>query len=161
MRMQLKMLGLLVVAGLVLNRVGVAQQPAEKAVADEVIRITRAMWAAGNQRDLAGAMKNIADDYTEFNGDYATRLEGKELSTSLTDAGFRDSGKTLVSEMINPKVQVFGNVAVLTYNYVGVVQSQDGVNQPVRAKSTRVYVKRGNDWMLVHANFAPDPLPRN
>jgi hypothetical protein len=26
-------------------------------------------------------------------------------------------------------------------------------NQPARAKSTRVFVKKGDKWVLVHANF--------
>jgi ketosteroid isomerase-like protein len=63
--------------------------------------------------------------------------------------------------MANPKVQVYnGNVAILTYNYVGVTQDKDGKTEPTRAKSTRVYVKKGDKWMLVHANFAADPAPK-
>ena len=59
--------------------------------------------------------------------------------------------------MANPKVQVYGDVAILSYNYVGVVQDKDGRNEPVRAKSTRVYVKQRGKWILVHANFGADP----
>ncbi len=147
-------------AAVAISSVAVAQQPAGQA-ADEVIRITRALWAADAQKDLAGAMKNIADDYTEFNPQFATRLDGKALSRTLTDAGHKAAGRTLVSEMANPKVQVYGNVAILSYNFVGVAQDKDGVNQTIRAKSTRVYVRQGNDWMLVHANFGADPLPEN
>jgi ketosteroid isomerase-like protein len=63
--------------------------------------------------------------------------------------------------MANPKVQVYnGNVAILTYNYVGLTQDKDGKTTPDRAKSTRVFVKKDNKWMLVHANFASDPLPK-
>jgi ketosteroid isomerase-like protein len=63
--------------------------------------------------------------------------------------------------MANPKVQVYnGNVAILTYNYVGLTQDKDGKTTPNRAKSTRVYVKKGDKWMFVHANFAADPLPK-
>lgn len=148
-------------AAIAINSVAVAQQPSDRQAADEVMRITRALWAADAQKDLAGAMKNIADDYTEFNPEFATRLDGKAMSRALTDAGHKAAGRTLVSEMANPKVQVYGNVAILSYNYVGVAQDKDGVNQTIRAKSTRVYVRQGNDWMLVHANFGADPLPEN
>jgi ketosteroid isomerase-like protein len=52
------------------------------------------------------------------------------------------------------RVQLYnGNVAILTYNYVGVTQDKDGKTEPIRAKSTRVYVKKDNKWTLVHANF--------
>jgi ketosteroid isomerase-like protein len=133
---------------------------ARKAVEDEIVRIVKAQWAAEMQHDGAAAVKNIAPEYTEFNGDFATRLEGRDLTARLSAADFKNSGKMLVAEMINPKVQLYGNVAVLSYNYVGVTQDKDGKNEPTRAKSTRVYVKQGNDWMLVHGNFAADPQPK-
>ena len=63
--------------------------------------------------------------------------------------------------MVNPKIQVYnGNVAILTYNYLGLTQDKDGKTTPARAKSTRVFVKKDSKWMLVHANFAADPLPK-
>jgi len=129
--------------------------------ADEVINITKASWAAEMKKNSAAAMKNIADDYTEFNGDYATRVEGKEISKRLMEADLTASSKLVVAEMLNPKVQVYGDVAILSYNFAGVTQDKDGKNEPSRAKSTRVYVKQGGDWMLVHANFAADPKPKD
>jgi len=137
----------------------VAAQSSNKAIEDGVIRVTKAQWAAQMQKNATEAMSHVASDYTELNSDYATRLEGKDINTRLTEAGFKDSGKLLAAEMINPRVQVYGNVAVLSYNYVGLGQDKEGKNTPTRAKSTRVYVKQGNEWMLVHANFAYDPVP--
>lgn len=149
---------LLVLACLaLLGLTGLGQQSSNKSVADEVIAIVKAQWAAENQQNTAEAMKNVADDYTEFNGDYATQLEGKEINMRLAEANTKGSGKVLASEMANPKVQVYGDVAILSYNYVGISQDKDGKVEPVRAKSTRVYVKRGGKWMLVHANFGADP----
>ncbi|MBI3949763.1 MAG: nuclear transport factor 2 family protein [Acidobacteria bacterium] len=126
-------------------------------MADEVIAITKAQWAAERQRNVAEAMKNIADDYTEFNPDFATRLDGKGLNVRLGEAFAGDSGEQVAAEMANEKVQVYGDVAILTYNYVGAVKNKDGQIEPTRAKSTRVYVKQGGRWMLVHANFGADP----
>lgn len=151
---------LLLVCLAALGRTATAQS-SNKAIEDEVIRITKAQWAAQMQKNSSEAMSHVASDYTELNSDYATRLEGKDLTSRLTEAAFKDSGKLLAADMINPRVQVYGNVAVLSYNYVGVTQDKDGKNTPSRAKSTRVYVKQGNDWMLVHANFAYDPVPGN
>jgi len=53
-----------------------------------------------------------------------------------------------------------GDVAILTYNYAGLTQDKDGKTTPIRAKSTRVFVKKDNKWTLVHANFGPDPVPK-
>ena len=138
-------------------------QPSQSSsqVADEVIAIVKAQWAADMQKNTAESMKNVADDYTEFNGDFATRLEGKALNTRLGEASNKGSGQNLISEMANAKVQVYGDVAILSYNFVGLTMDKDGKTQPSRAKSTRVYVKQGGKWMLVHANFGADPTPSN
>ena len=57
--------------------------------------------------------------------------------------------------MGNAKVQVYGDVAILTYNFLGATQGPDGAINQFTAKSTRVYAKENGEWMLVHANFAP------
>jgi len=145
--------------GLIVAPLASAQQP-KMSAADEVIAVTKAQWAAENAKNLAEAMKNIADDYTEFNSDFSTRLDGKAMAMRLSEASNKDTGVPLASEMANPKVQVYGDVAILSYNYVGLTQGKDGKVEPSRAKSTRVYVKQGGHWMLVHSNFGADPLPK-
>jgi ketosteroid isomerase-like protein len=83
------------------------------------------------------------------------------MNSRLAEAGGKESGKTIASEMANPKVQVYnGDVAILTYNYVGLAQDKDGKTTPERSKSTRVFVKKGDKWVMVHANFGSDPLPK-
>ena len=138
-------------------------QQADKATADAVIAMVKAQWAAEikDPTNVAEQTKDMSDDYTEFNGDYATRLDGKAMNSQLAEAAGKASAKTIAAEMANPKVQVYnGNVAILTYNYVGVTQDKDGKTEPARAKSTRVFVKKDNKWVLVHANFATDPVPK-
>lgn len=138
-------------------------QQADQTIADAVIAMTKAQWAAGikDQTNVAEQTKDMADDYSEFNGNYATRLDGKALNGRVAEATGKESAKTILAEMANPKVQVYnGDAAILTYNYVGLSQDKDGKATPVRAKSTRVFVKKDNKWIMVHANFAPDPLPK-
>jgi ketosteroid isomerase-like protein len=125
--------------------------------ADEVIAIVKAQWAADAQKNVAEGMKNIADDYTEFNSDFATRIEGKRMATRFSEAQTNGVGQNLAAEMLNPKVQMYGDVAILSYNYAGMAKDKDGTVKPSKAKSTRVYAKIGGKWMLVHANFGADP----
>src|SRR5438093_4004180 len=122
-------------------------QQANQATADAVIAMTKAQWAAEikDPTNVADQSKDMSDDYTEFNGDYATRLDGKAMNSRMTEAAGKASGKTIGAEMANPKVQVYnGNVAILTYNYVGLTQDKDGKTTPSRAKSTRVCVTKYN-----------------
>ncbi|WP_219892644.1 nuclear transport factor 2 family protein [Aquisediminimonas profunda] len=124
-------------------------------VAAAIMALARAQWAA-EIAGKSGAEQNAAtaDDYTEFNPDYPTRLEGKAMSTAMTDAsGHNDVA--VFSDMQNAKVQVYGDAAILTYNFVGIRKDASGKTSPNTAKSTRVYAKIGGEWKLVHANFAP------
>jgi ketosteroid isomerase-like protein len=122
---------------------------------EEVIAVTYAQWAAEIANDAEGSAAIMADDYTEFNPDFPTRIDGKDLNTKLSAALAEGGGQMLAGEMANAKVQVYGNVAILTYNFLGVNKDSDGEASPSLAKSTRVYVKQNGNWMLVHANFAP------
>lgn len=146
---------LLVFVGVAVLSLTLIAQAGDNEVAEEVIAVTKAQWAAEMRNDVQAAMKNVADDYTEFNPDYPTRLDGKAMNVRLSEAFNSGSGDTVVAEMANPKVQVYGDVAILTYNYIGAAKNKDGEIESVKAKSTRVYVKQGGQWMLVHANFAP------
>ena len=139
-------------------------QQSDQTISDNIIAMTKAQWAAGikDPTNVTEQSKDLSEDYTEFNGQYATRLDGKAMNGRMTEAAAKESGKTIVSEMANPRVQVYnGDMAVLTYNYVGLTQDKDGKTEATRAKSTRVFVKKDNKWALVHANFGSDPLPKS
>ena len=122
---------------------------------EEVIAATYAHWAANIAQDSEKAAAILADDYTQFNPNFPTRIDGKALNRRLADAMAEGGGHMLAGEMANAKVQVYGDVAILSYNFQGVNQDKDGATSTQLAKSTRVYVKQGGKWMLVHANFAP------
>ena len=121
-------------------------------VAAEVMALARAQWAS----EIAGQtpaqqLASVADDYTEFNGDYPTLLVGKDMASQM--AAITPYSKAVFSDMQNGRVQVYGDTAILTYNFAGLLLPS------AIAKSTRVYVKQSGKWMLVHANFAPVQLP--
>jgi ketosteroid isomerase-like protein len=141
-------MALLLIAG---TPVAAADNPQ---VAAEIMALARAQWAS----EIAGepmAQQNasLADDYTEFNGDFPTLLVGKTMSTRMGEVTPAD--KPMYSDMQNGRVQVYGDAAVLTYNFAGLRRGADGKLTTSLAKSTRVYVKQSGKWMLVHANFAP------
>jgi hypothetical protein len=126
-------------------------------VTAEIMALARAQWAS----EIAGAPMtqqnvSLADDYTEFNGDFPTLLVGKTMSTRMGEVTPND--KAMYSDMQNGRVQTYGDTAILTYNFAGLRRAADGKVSPALAKSTRVYVKEGGKWMLVHANFSPVAL---
>lgn len=132
-------------------------QSTAPSIEDEIIALTYKIWKAEDDKDMATRNKFISDDYTEFNSDYATRIDGKAKNFNLSDAN-ATGGTSLANEMLNPKVQVFGDVAILSYNYAGVRKDNSGNVTSVKAKSTRIYVNMNGTWKLVHANFGMDPV---
>jgi ketosteroid isomerase-like protein len=130
--------------------------PARAQNADEIMALAKAQWAAQDQnKPAADAMATVADDYTEFNPGVPVLVEGKALASRFYEGSLKGSDTGVLSEMLNPHVQFYGDVAILSYNFAGLTKDKDGKITPNNAKSTRVYVKKGGKWMLVHANFAP------
>ena len=145
--------GLVAIAVLTLAA-GTATAKEDPQIAAGVIALAKAQWAA----EMAGAtpaqqLDSLADDYTEFNGDYPTLIVGKAMAERMLSVPL--DTKPAFSDMQNPHVQVYGDTAILTYNFAGMTRAADGKITPSLAKSTRVYVKNGGKWWLVHANFAP------
>ena len=140
--------------GTVLTMTIAMAQPRGQA-ADSVIRITKKEWAAGMQKNTAVALQNVAEDCTMWVPEFPNRLNGKEQIYITNEAQSTGTGEWILAEMSNEHVQVYGNVAVLSYNFFGAARDKDGKIENITAKSSRVYVKKGNDWWLVHANFAP------
>ena len=149
------------VTGLALTASAPAMAEENPRVAAEIMDLARAQWAAEiARRPVAEQITSIAEDYTEFNPDHPTLIQGRALNARLYEA-WAAGPTTLVSEMQNPRVQVYGDTAILTYNYVGLVRSREGDITASNAKSTRVYARQNGRWMLVHANFSPVPSPSN
>ena len=60
---------------------------------------------------------------------------------NLLKLGDITTGTNLTAEMSSEHVQVYGNVAILSYSYMGMSQDKDGTIKQDTAKSTRVYVR--------------------
>jgi len=127
----------------------------DEQIAQEVMALARAQWQAQiDQRPTTETMKDVADDYTEFDRGVPTRVDGKAMNMRFAEAYAGGPGGLVAADMANPKVQVYGDVAILSYNFIGAVRTADGAIEPSLAKSTRVYAKIDGRWQLVHANFA-------
>ncbi len=144
-----------VALGVMLTLTMASSQARQVKEAKEVISITKAEWAAEMSKNISSAMRNIHDDCTMWVTEFPNRLDGKDVIYKFRDVEASGSGSLVMMEMANEKVQVFGNTAILTYNFMGMSKDKEGKVSPTLAKSSRVYVNEGGKWLLVHANFAP------
>ena len=100
---------------------------------------------------------------SKFNPNHPVRLDGKALNSALSEALARSGDKAILGDMQNAKVQVYGDVAILTYNYVGVDLHKDGKTASGVAKSTRVtpgLTASGNWYTELCASGAAGGLSR-
>lgn len=104
-------------------------------------------WAAG---DPVGFSEGFAEDVTYFDDIGAsTRIDGlEELRTYLTSLEGEIPPHTY--EIVDPKVQVYGDIAICTLRYHGSINDEPGSPW----KATDVYRLTDGEWHLVHAHWS-------
>ena len=120
----------------------------------DVIAIERASlerWAKG---DPDGFLSNYAADVTYFDPSQERRIDGLQAIRAYL-APIR--GKISIDrfEMVNTKVQRYGDVAILTYQVVNYRRHPDGKEQPTtRWNSTAVFHRSDGKWREIHSHFS-------
>jgi uncharacterized protein (TIGR02246 family) len=122
-------------------------------VADTIIALERTAldrWGAG---DPQGFLDTYAPDITYFDIGTGHRLDGHAAMTDYYRPLF---GRIRIPryEMIDPKVQRHGDVAVLTYNLRSEGLQPDGKQVTVRWNSTAVYARIGGAWRMIHSHWS-------
>jgi len=124
--------------------------PSQEAAEQAVLAMERQAldrWAAGDPMGFAEA---AADDITYFDDITAqTRLDGlEEFRSYLTSLEGQIPAHTY--ELLDTKVQVYGNIAISTLHYQ---PSIDGEPGPLW-KATDVYRLSNGEWRVVHAHWS-------
>ena len=121
---------------------------------DEVIAVERAALDRWGRGDPQGFLDTYASEITYFDPEGERRVDGldamKRLLGPLT-------GKIKIDryEMLNPKVQRHGDVAVLTYNVVNYRKQPDGSEKAAaRWNSTEVFRRIDGRWRTIHSHFS-------
>lgn len=121
---------------------------------DKIIALERAALDRWIKGDPQGYLQIMAPEVTYFDPMQEKRVDGlnaiKEMLKPFT-------GKIKVDryEMINPKVQRDGHVAVLTFNLISHV-TPPGVTPAITARwnTTEVYRQIGGSWKIIHSHFS-------
>ena len=105
-------------------------------------------WAQG---DPLGMSENFADDITYFDDIGAqTRLDGlEEMQNYLASLDGKIPPHSY--ELVDPKVQIYGEIAILTLRYQST--SLEGKPDPPW-KATSVYRLTDGEWHTVHAHWS-------
>ncbi|MBV9960058.1 MAG: nuclear transport factor 2 family protein [Acidobacteria bacterium] len=136
---------------------GTGDAARRQAVANEIIAREKASFAAWQRKDKAFYADYWAEDFTEFLPSNPYLDHKANLMPKFEQ--LVEHWKLVDFQMYNPQVQVYGDVAVLTYNE-SISGTYDGQPSSYTGKVTMVYVKQGNTWRGAHYHESQNPAAR-
>ena len=124
----------------------------DRCIADQIIAIERKAldrWAKG---DPMGFVEISSPDVVFFDPYTDLRIDGREALRRYF-APLSDKIHNNYYELIGPKVQIHGDIAVLTYNYVS-YKTADCSAKESRWNCTENFLLRGDQWRLIHSHWS-------
>ena len=120
----------------------------DDATANAIIAMEKAALDRWCKGDPSGFLEISAPDVVYFDPFVERRLDGLKALTDLYE-GIR--GKIFADnyELVNPKVQLCGDAAVLTFNFVSVAGGKTH-----RWNCTEVYRRTGKDWRIIQSHWS-------
>lgn len=144
---------MLVFAAAALLAGGLAAADSDAAIAREILALERRAMDGWQKGDPGPALAIADPGITYFHVMTDRRLDGLPAVQALYEP-YRGTPLFDSYEMLNPKVQVSGDVAVLTYNFVrrnGAVES--------RWNATQVYQRKKEGWRVIHSHWSMTKPP--
>lgn len=127
----------------------VRQTDSETEVASAIIAMERAALDRWGRGDPSGFLEISAPDVVYFDSYLDRRVDGLEALTRYYE-GLRGKVHVTRFELLNPQVQVVGNAAVLTFNYV----SYGGSEDEYRWNCTEVYRRDAGRWRIIQTHWS-------
>lgn len=116
--------------------------------AEAILTLERAALDRWGNGDPSGFLEISASDVVYFDNTQERRVDGLKALAALYEP-IRGKIRMDRYELLNPKVQLCGDGAVLTYNFVGYVQGQAH-----RWNCTEVYRRTDAAWRIIHTHWS-------
>lgn len=129
-------------------------RPADDFQPEAIVALERGALDRWGKGDPQGFFDIMAPDETYFDPLTAKRIDGLEALKKHIEPF---AGKIRIErvEMIDPKVQRSGDLAVLTFNLVDYgAQIDGGPKSTARWNSTEVYQRLNGSWKIVHSHWS-------
>jgi ketosteroid isomerase-like protein len=130
-----------------------AGAPARASVADTIIALERAALDRWGRGDPQGYIETYAPEATYFDPFTEKRIDGIDGLKAMVKP---IAGKVKIDsyEMLNPRVQLSGDAAVLSFNLASHVRNPDGSPRTVHWNSTEVYRRVAGKWKIIHNHWS-------
>jgi ketosteroid isomerase-like protein len=122
--------------------------PESATVADKILKLERAALDRWGKGDPDGYLEINAPDVSYFDPFLDHRLDGLAALSTWFD-GIRGKIKIDRDEIVDPRVQVIGDAAILTLRFVS--QGSEGT---AHWNCTEVYQRFDDDWKIVHSHWS-------
>ena len=130
------------------------QRSPEGDATQTIISMERSALDRWGKGDPQGFFEIMASDQTYFDPMTEKRIDGQSALKRYI-APFTGKIKIERVEMIDPKVQQSGDVAVLTFNLVDYgAQVGDGPKTTAQWNSTEVYQRIRGSWKILHSHWS-------
>ena len=122
--------------------------PSDASLAEQIIELERSALTRWGQGDPDGFLEISSSEVSYFDPFTESRIDGLEALRVLYD-GIRGKIKIDRSEIIEPRVQIAGDVAILTFRF-----ESHGSEGSVHWNTTEVYRRTDAGWLIVHTHWA-------
>ncbi len=123
-------------------------------IADTLIGMEKAALERWGNGDVDGFLEMIAEDYTYFDPFLDQRVDNYPAIKEIYDA-IRGQVHYDRFELIDPKVQVDGDIAVLTFNFKSYGQINDSTTgEQSHWHTTEVFRKFDEGWKLISTHWS-------
>jgi len=120
---------------------------------ETIIALERSAIDRWGKGDPQGFLENYAPGISYFAPSEEHRVDGL---AAMRDLLIPITGKVKINsyEMVNPRVQRRGDIAVLSYQVVDHLTRRGGQSVTVRWNSTAVYERIQGHWKIIHSHFS-------
>lgn len=125
-----------------------------EAVVRAMIDMERLALDRWSQGDPGGFLEIIADDYTYFDPSLDERVDGREAISAIYEA-IRGQVNFPGFELVDPRIQLEGDVAVLTFNFISSPPDSAGPEIDLnRWHATEVLRRMDGTWRLISTHWS-------
>jgi ketosteroid isomerase-like protein len=118
----------------------------------ETLRELNDTWTKGNPEDL---INYFHVDMVAITPTDRKRREGREACVADW-VEFAKTAKIHGWKEMDPRIQIYGNVAVVTY-YFDISFEKNGQTTSFGGRDMFIFVKEGGRWWAVADHFSPNP----
>lgn len=122
-------------------------------VADTIVALERAALDRWGRGDPQGYIETYASDVTYFDPFTERRVDGIDAMKARLQP-FIGKIKIDSYDMVDPRVQRSGDVAVLSFNLLSHVHNPDGSPRTVHWNATEVYRRSAGKWRIIHNHWS-------